>query len=127
MTINCELVDYPNIKALSFVGDLGEETILFRGLQNKTGVAEKSFTRKANRTRKVLKAYKMFRHILRTLYETEAMRELLHELLFTEKEVWMFNSDQAANYTEVTVITDETEITNQDELIESEIEIEYYE
>lgn len=127
MNINCETDCYPNMKALNFVGELGEETILFRGLGSKIGTTEKAFYKNANRIRKVLKTYKRFNEVLRTVFETEDLRMLLHELINTEKEVWMNDSNADVEYTEVTVITDETPISDKEELIESEIEIEYYE
>lgn len=118
---------YSDLKALSFVGALGEETVLFRGLPSEAGGAEKSFIKDQNRVRKVLKAYKRSGEILRTLYETEEMRRLLHELVYTGLPVWMYNEDFTDSYREVTVITDETAIEDQKSLIESEIEVEYYE
>lgn len=127
LTIDCELTCYPKAKALSFVGDLGEETILFRGLESKAGISDKSFRKDRNRVDKVLRAFKKFEHILRTLYETEATRLLLHELTYTEKPVWMSSITAPTEPTEVTVITDEIELSEQDELIENEIELQYYE
>ena len=126
ITINTELNCHPDLKALSFVGDLGEETVVFRGLLSESGAASKSYYRNQNRVRKVLKAYKFIRMLLRTLYESEEAHRLLHELIYTEKDVWMYDSDFTDNYREVTVVTDEVQIENQKELIESEIEVEYY-
>ena len=127
LTILTELESYHNSKVLSFVGALGEETAMFRGLLSEIGNTNKSFYSDANSKRKVLKSYKGFQMLLRTIYETEEYRRLLHELTYTEKQVWLFDSDLTTNYREVTVITDEVTIEDQKELIESEIEIEYYE
>ena len=127
ITINCEIKCVPEIIVLSFVGALGEETILFRGLPSEVGGTEKTFRKDQNRIRKVLKAYKRTSEILRTLYETEGLRRLLHELIYAEQPVWMYNADFTDNYREVTVISDETAIEDQKALIESEIEVEYYE
>ena len=125
--IPCEVNCYPDIRALSFVGDLAEESVLFRGLLSETGASAKSFTLDQNRIRKVLNAYKRTVMTLRTVYETEGLRRLLHELIYTKLPVWMFNEDFADNFREVTVISDETAIEDQVQLIESEIEVEYYE
>ena len=122
-----ELNCYPDIKALAFVGDLGEETILFKGFQKKTGMPDKSFYKNSNRVRRVLRAYKKIIHMLRTLVESEITRGLLNEMAYSEKDVWMYDSDETAGYKDVTVITDKTDIEDGDRLIESEIEIEYYE
>ena len=125
--ISTELKCFPDMSAFSFVGALGEETILFRGLPSEEGGAEKSFIKDPNRIRKVLKAYKRTGEVLRTLFETEEVRRLLHELVYTELPVWMYNEDFTDGYREVTVLNDDTPIKNQKQLIESEIEVEYYE
>jgi len=118
---------YPDVRALSFVGDLGEETLLFRGLHTELGVAEKSYYQNVNRIRKILKAYRSVRHRLRMLYERRAVRELLHELIYTDGEVWMYDSDFTDGYREVTVVDDEVIVSDRNELFDSEIEVEYYE
>ena len=133
---------YPDVKIISFVGDLGEETLMFTGLHSKKGHVDKSFFRTVNRIRKVLKAYKYRRMILRSMLDTiyayptlnpgtlssrNILRKLLYQLAYTEKDVWMYDADESAGYKEVTVISDEVEISEQDDIIESEIEIEYYE
>ena len=125
--VACELNCFPDIKVLSFIGALGEETIVFRGLPSEAGGAEKSFIKDQNRIRKVLKAYKRTGEVLRTLFETEGIRRLLHELVYAELPVWMYDADFDDGFREVTVISDETAIENQKQLIESEIEVEYYE
>lgn len=125
ITINAELDCHPIYKALSFVGDLGEETILFLGLPSETGSMLKSFIRNQARARRVLKAYKLTEMVLRTLYETEELRRLLHELCYTEKAVWLFDSDLTDNFRVVVVVTEEVPIYQQNQLIENEIVIEY--
>jgi len=127
IVITCETEDYLDPKSISFIGDLGEETILFRGLYTQTGKASKSFYQDQNRISKTLKAYRAVRMMLRTVYESEAVRLLLHELLYTESDVWMYDDDCDNNYRLVTVISDSTPIVDKKELIENEIEIEYYE
>jgi len=126
-TVLCEMNCYADIKALSFIGDLGEETVIFRGLYTENGGAEKSYWKNQNRIRKVLNAYKKKVEILRTLYETEGIRRLIHQLTYTEKDVWMFNSDFEDNYREVTVLTDSVVIEDKRTLLETDIEVEYYE
>lgn len=118
---------YADPKLIAFVGDLGEETVLFRGLPSEIGGAEKSFYKDQNRIQKTLKAYKRTGMVLRALYETEETRRLLHELIYTELPVWMYDEDFTDEYREVTVLSDEALIENQKELIEPEIEVEYYE
>ena len=125
ITINGELACHPIFASLSFVGDLGEETILFRGLPSESGSMIKTFRRNQARARRVLKAYKLTEMVLRTLYETEEMRRLLHELCYTEKPVWYFDSDLTDNFRVVVVLTDEIPIYDQNQLIENEIVIEY--
>jgi hypothetical protein len=122
-----ELNCYKDVKALGFVSDLGEETMLFRGLHTKVGRVEKRFYKDVNRVNKVLKAFRYVKQKLRMLYETEEIRKLLHELSYTEDEVWMYDGDFDDGYREVTVISDEVPIEDRNELIESEIDIEYYE
>lgn len=122
-----ELNCLPNPKVLSFISALGEETIIFKGLPSEAGGAEKSFIKDQNRIRKVLKAYKRTGEVLRTSFETEEIRRLLHELVYTELPVWMYNEDFTDNYREVTVLSDAVDIENQKQLIESAIEVEYYE
>ncbi len=126
-TIPCEVNCYPDIRALSFVGDLGEENVIFRGPLTEIGSTGKSFFLNQNRIRKVLKAYKRKSMVLRTVYETEGLRRLLHELIYAELPVWMYNEDFDDGFREVTVISDDTAIEDQMKLIESEIEVEYYE
>ena len=123
----CEVKCFADIRALSFVGDLGEEIVIFRGLPSEIGSAEKSYYKDQNLIPKILRAYKSSGMTLRTLYETEGLRRLLHQLIYTELPVWMYNEDFTDKYREVTVLTDQTEILNQKELIEPEIEVVYYE
>lgn len=118
---------FPDMSVLSFVGALGEETSIFRGLPTEAGGVEKSFIKNVNHIRKVLKAYKRTVEVLRTLYETEETRRLLYELVYTELPVWMYDADFTDGFREVTVLNDDTPIKNQNQLIESEIEVEYYE
>jgi hypothetical protein len=118
---------FQETKAINFVSRLGEETLLFKALPSKYGKAEKSFYKDVNRIDRVLKAYRKMSQILRTRYETEVFRELLHELIYSELPVWMFDTDEASGYKEVTVLDDEVPISDQDELIDNEVVIEYYE
>lgn len=127
VTFATEIECFKDIKVLSFVGDLGEEVILFRGLLSEDGGVNKSFFLDQNRIRKVLNAYKNTIMTLRTIYEPEATRRLIHELLYTKFPVWMFDDDLPDNFRDVTVLTDEEAIENQNRLIETEIEVEYYE
>lgn len=127
MSVDCDQKCYPDARAISFVGDLGEETVLFRGLHTKTGRAEKSFFRNVKRVKKVLKAYRYIRHKLRTVREAIQVRELLHELTYTDIDVWMYDTDEPAGYKDVTVIDDDVPLTDKNELLESAIDIEYYE
>lgn len=127
IVVPTELRCLKDMRAISFVGDLGEETVLFRNLFTKTGSADKTFYKNVQRIRKVLKAYKRKNQVLRSLYETEDFRELVHEMVYTEMPVWLYGTQYDDGYTEVTVISDEADIVDQNELIESEIEIEYYE
>ena len=125
--VNIENRCFTDMKVLSFVGDLGEEVVLFRGLHTETGRVDKSFFRNLNRARKVLKAYRYVRMKLRTLVETQGVRRLLHELCYTEQDVWMYDEDETSGYKDVTVVSDEVVIGDKNELIESAIDIEYYE
>ncbi len=125
MTINCDRKCYGDLRVLSFVGDLGEETILFRALPSENGRVTKEFYKTQSRIRKVLKVYARTNMILRTTYESEGLRRLLHQLISTDLPVWMFDPDMYDNYRVVTVISDDVPILDQDELIENEIEIEY--
>jgi hypothetical protein len=132
---------YPDIKVINFVGDLGEETLMFTGLHSETGKVNKTFYRNVNRVRKVLKAYKYTRMKLRSLLESiplygtlsytfstrKILRELLYQLAYTEQDVWMYDEDEATGYKEVTVIDDDIQISDKNELVESAIDIEYYE
>jgi hypothetical protein len=127
ITFPCDQKFYKVIKALSFIGDLGEETLLFRGLHKETGKVSKSYFRVANRIRRVLRAYKSTNWILRSLYETEGTRRLLHELNYTEQPVWMYDADEPSGYKEVVVLSDDTVITDGNELIDNDIQVEYYE
>lgn len=127
IAISCDFKCYPDIKMLSFVGDLGEELIVFRGLHTLKGKAERSFILNRNRIRKTLNTYKSKSLALRTLYETKDIRLLLDELINTQQDVWMLDDNFTPGYREVTVITDEAMIEDRNELIESEIEVEYYE
>lgn len=127
MTVLADLGCYKDVKCLGFVGDLGEEVVVFRGLHSREGRSEKVFFRSVRRVKKVLKAYKYFRHKLRTLREPLGVRLLLHELTYTEEDVWLFDEDETAGYKEVTVIDDDVQITDRNELLESAIDIEYYE
>jgi len=127
LRINVETKCYPDVKVLNFVGDLGEEHMMFRGLQTMNGKVEKSFYKNVNRVRKVLKAFRFVRMRLRTVYETEYVNLLLHELLYTEYDVWMFDADEPDGYKVVTVIDDDVTIYDKNNLVENAIEIEYHE
>jgi len=127
LTIECETDSYSDYNVLSFVGALGEEIILFRGLETEIGSAQKSYHLDQNRARKVLKAYKRTNKTLRTVYETVGVRRLLFELIYTEQDVWLYATDVTAGYRQVTVVSDEATISDQRELIEGEIDIEYHE
>ncbi len=127
LIIETELNCYPDITVLGFIGQLGEETILFRGLPDEVGSVLKSFYRDANNIRKVLSADKSTSLTVRTLIESEEFRRLLHELCYTELPVWMFDTDFTDNYREVTVITDASQIKRQKEQFETDIELEYFE
>lgn len=118
---------FPDIKVLNFIGFMGEEIAMFKGMHTRSGKAEKTYYKTVNRVRKVLKAYRYVSQKLRTLYETDNVREMLYELVCSELPVWLFDDDETSNYKEVTVIDDEVTIEDRDELLESEIEIEYYE
>lgn len=127
ITILCELNCYPDMRALAFQGDLGEETVMFRGYPTKTGKGQKEFTMDRQRIRKPLSSFQAMNMVLRTLYEMEGINLLMHELVTTLDPVWMYDSNYDDNYVEVTVITDEVVILDQDQLVENEIEIEFYE
>lgn len=124
-TVPTERRCFPNLKAVSFVGDLGEETFLFRGLHTETGLAEKSFYKNQNRIRRVLSAFKRTGWKLRTLVETWGARKLLHEMTYTEKPVWLYEPDSlVTGYVEAVVIDDDVVLTDRNERIESSIDIE---
>jgi len=125
--LSCELKCFKSIKCLSFVGDLGEEFVLFRGLYSERGLADKSFYKDVNGMSRVLRATKKLRMKLRTLVEDGGVRWLLHQLTYTEKNVWLFNLAEPTGFKEVTVLDKEATIYDRNELIEEEIEIEYYE
>lgn len=127
MTVSCDIKCYKDVRCLSFVGDLGEEVLLFRGLHTEKGMVDKQFYLDVNRVRKVLKAYRKVNKTLRTLYETEGVRRLLHELIYSEFPVWEFDTNFTDNYRVVTVITDDVNIEDRNELITNDIEIEFYE
>jgi len=118
---------FPNMKLVNFVGALGDEQFLFRGLHTESGQAEKTYYKNLNRIRKVLNAFKRTRLKLRTLVETQAARRLLHEMTYTEQDVWMYDEDETSGYKEVTVIDDNVIVGDRNELFESSIDIEYYE
>lgn len=127
-TVPTERRCFPNLKAVSFVGDLGEETFLFRGLHTERGLAEKSFYKNQDRVRRVLRAFKRTRWKLRTLNETWGARKLLHEMTYTEQDVWLYDPDSLiTGYREAVVIDDDVILRDRNELIESTIDIEYYE
>lgn len=127
MLIQCITNCFPQIKCLAFVGDLGEETFIFRGLHTETGEAEKTYYKNANRIRKVLRAFKKINLKLRTLHEGTARRRLLNELVHSESDVWMYVEDAPLGYRSVTVIDNDIVIGDRNELFESSIDVEYYE
>jgi len=118
---------YQDTKALSFIGDLGEETLLFRGMHTLIGKVDKEFYKNVRRMPKVLSAFKKKSMLLRMKYETEYVKRLVHELIYATLPVWMYDPDFTDGYREVTVLTDEAQITDQDALIAPEVEVEYYE
>ena len=129
-SIRVGATDYPLLKALAFVGDLGEEVLLFRAQETEKGIAEKTFYKNQKRVRKVLEAYDKIRLFLRTSFESEEYRRLIHELLYAKLPVSMYGFYEQFypdGYQEVTVITDEVDIIDRDQLIEPEIEVEYNE
>ena len=127
MVIPCDLVKYANIAALSFIGDLGEETLVFRGLETIKKGAEKSYYMDENNIRSVRKATPRINRILRTLYEVDGVLDLVHELICTEKEVWMYDETLTNKYRVVTVVSDEVTTVEKRSLVSADIEIEYYE
>jgi hypothetical protein len=88
MSVNCETRCFKNAIAIGFVGELGEETILFRGRHTETGQAEKTYYKNVQRVRRVLSAFKRTRLKLRSLVETVEIRRLMHEAVYTEFPVW---------------------------------------
>jgi hypothetical protein len=127
MIVDCETRCFPDMRCLSFIGALGEETVLFRGLHTETGLVDKTFYQNVNRVRRVLKAFKRTRMKLRSLIETQDVRRLLHELIYTETDVWMYDTDIAAGYKDVVVIDDDVIIGDRNERFDSTIDVEYYE
>ena len=127
ITIEIEHKCYPAISAISFVGDLGPETLIFKGLPSEIGRSEKSFYKDVNRIRKVLAAHKSITKIIRSLYETEEIYRLMYELINAELDVYELDNSLIDHYREVTVMTDSSNIRDENNLFKNEIELEYYE
>jgi len=127
LTINCELISYPDMEALSFIGDLGEETLIFRGAAIKNGTSERMMYANSNRIRRTARAFRKISHVLKTLYETEEVNEVLHQLTYSELPVWMYNKGLADKYREVGVITDTVKLSERGEMFGNDLEVEYNE
>ena len=116
-----------NTKVLSFKGDLGDETFIFTGEDNKTYLAEKEFYKTSSGQRKPLSSKRQTQKVLTTGYLSLALKELLLQLIDTIEEVWLLDTDAENNYQNATVLTSKVEIIEGESLIEHQILVEYHE
>ena len=114
-------------KVLSFKGDLGDEVFIFTGDDNKSYMTEKEFYKTNTGRRKPLSSKRQTQKILTTGYLQEDLRELLLQLIDTILPVWLFDGNAENDYRDVTVLTEDVNIINGEDLIENQILIEYHE
>ena len=125
LTVN--LSSMCNSKVLSFKGDLGDEVFIFSGDDNKSYLTEKEFYQTNTGRRKPLSSKRKTQKILTTGYLQIELKELLLQLIDTVLPVWLFDPEAEDDYQDVTVLTEDANIVNGDDLIEHQILVEYHE
>lgn len=118
---------FTDSRVLLYKGDLGTETMFFAGQSDKRHIVDRETYRNTNYEPRTINTQRRTIEKLRTGYQVQELRDLLKELISSELVVWMMDENLTDNYREIAVTSKEVVAKSKDDLIQSEIDIEYYE
>jgi len=118
---------FTDSRVLLYKGDMGTETMFFAGQSDKRHIVDRETYRNTNYEPRTINTQRRTIEKLRTGYQVQELRDLLKELISSELVVWMIDENLTDKYREIAVTSKEVVAKSKDDLIQSEIDIEYYE